>query len=60
MQEPRQDGPQHPFVPPQCTTCGQRMRLVTAMPDTPFINLQRATFVCECGATSDALFADKE
>jgi hypothetical protein len=36
------------------------MRLATATPDTPFINLRRATFVCPCGATSDALFADKE
>jgi hypothetical protein len=36
------------------------MRLAMATPDTPYINLKRATFVCACGATSDAFLADKE
>jgi hypothetical protein len=60
MQQPHQDGPSHPLLQPHCDACGQKMRLATAMPDTPYINLRRATFVCTCGATRDALFADKE
>jgi len=60
MQERQHDSPRQPPAPPRCPTCGKPMRLATATPETPFINLKRATFVCTCGGTSDALFADKE
>jgi hypothetical protein len=36
------------------------MRFVAAVPATMYINLQRATFVCDCGEARDALIADKD
>jgi hypothetical protein len=36
------------------------MRLVTAEPLTPYVNLKHAKFQCDCGFTRDALVADKD
>jgi hypothetical protein len=36
------------------------MRFVTAVPATIYENLVRATFVCNCGWTTDAMIADND
>jgi hypothetical protein len=35
------------------------MRFVTAVPATIYANLMRATFICYCGWTTDAMIADE-
>jgi hypothetical protein len=36
------------------------MRLKAATPDTPFINLHRIMFECDCGRSTDQVVADPE
>ena len=44
-------------TPPRCSVCGKTMRVVSAQPDDKFINLQRVTYVCDCGHDTDILLA---
>src|SRR5262249_51390986 len=46
--------------PPLCPSCGKVMHFVSAVPITPYINLRRAKFECNCGTNKDALVADDE
>jgi C4-type Zn-finger protein len=59
---PHTHQPDQPTPPrsPVCPHCNRPMRLVAATPDTPFKNIKRATFECDCGRTGDAMLADKD
>jgi hypothetical protein len=59
---PHTQQPDPTFLPhvPICPTCTKSMRLVTAEPITPYINLKHAKFECDCGFTSDGLIADRD
>ena len=42
---------------PQCSECGQTMRLERSAPTTPYANLDEVTYVCDCGQSLDKLVA---
>ena len=52
--------PTYPLATPTCPVCSKPLRLVLAMPDIHYINLDMVTFRCDCGKTIDELILRKE
>jgi hypothetical protein len=45
---------------PMCAACGKPMRLASAEPTTPYVNIDRLNYLCDCGQAIDKVIARKD
>ena len=45
---------------PPCPRCGKPMRLATAKPTTPYVNVSEVSYVCDCGESFRTLMVHED